>query len=241
MDREAVDNFAAKDGSAPIDVGGDESEGRHVEDGLAEETLETTRSVRKGETEVEEESWSEEASNDIAPIDNLVKGVELAGVMETGVDERAEAEKEEMPGLGCAFSPEIDKEANAEVGEANGGQVVEGTLGTVLLYSDCLLDFNILFVEVVVDSKPSLAKEKKGDVARFLDLDIANAIEDFPAVDTRAFAGGAFFDVESDDEIVAVGRSTINPHDAISGEDIRELLAEVYGCGDERSYCQDDE
>jgi len=190
---------------------------------------------------MEEEGRGEEASNDITPIDDLVECVELASVMETGVDERAEAEEEEVPGLGCAFSPEVDKEADAKVGEANGGQVVKGTLGTVLLYTDGLLDFNVLFVEVVVDSKPSLTKKKEGDIVRFLDFNITNAIEDFPAVDTGAFAGGAFFDVESDNVVVAVGRSTVYPHDSISGEDIRELLAEVYGCGDERSYCQDDE
>ena len=87
-------------------------------------------SVREGDGEVEEERGLEEGREDFRPVDDLVEGVEFAGVLEGVEDEGGEAEDVEVGGFGCGPAAEEDVEADAEVDEGDEAEaVVDGTVG----------------------------------------------------------------------------------------------------------------
>ena len=85
---------------------------------------------RKSEDEVEKQGWLQNSGGDVAPINDPVEIVQLAGVLERIGNERDDAENVEMRRPGSGPAAQQDVESDAEIDQRNQPQpVVERALG----------------------------------------------------------------------------------------------------------------
>ena len=73
---------------------------------------------------MQEQGRGEPARDQIAPVNDLIEGVQLAGVVEAGKDKGSETENIKMPGFIGAAAAEINKQADGEIDSAD--QILPG-------------------------------------------------------------------------------------------------------------------
>src|SRR5579864_2463918 len=80
--------------------------------------------LRESERKVQEQSWLQEPSDHVAPVDDLVKLVQLSGVLEGIKDERDQAENIKVHGLRGSPASQKNVKADRQVDKRDKPQAI---------------------------------------------------------------------------------------------------------------------
>ena len=82
----------------------------------------------EGKAEVKKNRRSQDAGHHVAEINDLIEGIQLTGVMETGENKRSQAKNVEVLRLVCATAAKINKQSNNQVGHSDHVLIRDGPI-----------------------------------------------------------------------------------------------------------------
>ena len=211
--------------------------GRHVEQRHLPLASQPVAALGEVQAEVQEDGGREQAGGDVGKVDELVEIVELAGVVETGQDERNQAEDVEMAGLGCVQPAEINEQSDGQVGDADNVLVETGRIGYRLADDHLGFGFHVMAAEDVLGAGVGAQPDQDlGDLDGAFDGRAVDADQNVARADAGVFGRTVALDVERHNAFAA-----LNPGDTILGELETHLLLEVDARANDRRHRQDDE
>ena len=189
------------------------------------------RRVREADCEVQKECRLQSLRRHVAPVDDLVEDVQLAGVFEAVEDERGQAEDVEVGGFGRGPASEEDVDSDTEVDERDKAQTLVdgairgleddlnietcGILQVVHVRSGAEDGVGCVCPDAAVEHLADEGGQARGGV-------VVDAEEDVAGANARAVARG----VERD-ALCLKAAGGLDPPDAVGGDVVASLSLEI--------------
>jgi hypothetical protein len=179
----------------------------------------------ESQAKVKKDGGRQQMHGDVAPIHEFVKGVEVAGIMETTGAKGSETEQEKLARFGGTGAAVVDKEADTEIEKPNHVLVIQYVVAAGARNIDIVfLENDSLTAEVVADGryierdlpKSAWHIERRFDGKCLAIFNGNELISQMNAGDLTGSAGGKV----GCDNAVAFRRFLIDPTDTIVMQDI---------------------
>ncbi len=181
-------------------------------------------------------------SRHVPPVDGLIEGVQLPGVVEAGKNERQQAQNIEVNRSGRADTPVVDKQPDHQVDHADYVLVVDGPVRHSFAdhYQGRKLD--IPAAQLVTGLAPgSDLLQHPRNIDALVDRIAGDLQQNIAGANARVIGFPARRHVQGSHYVLAVRGRAIHPDYAIFGQRVDLLVAEVDNGKAHRGYGEDEQ
>src|ERR1700688_2086552 len=191
---------------------------------------------------MQKDGRGQDAGSDVAPIDDLIKGVQLPGEVEAGKDKRSQAQNVEVHRAWRADPAVVDEQSNQQIDYAHHVLVIHRAIDYGLAHHYVRWKLHVAATDQVFRLIPNDdVLQDLGNVGGFADGISGDLKQDVPVADSGVLGFATRGNVQGDHRVLTVGISAVHPDHAIVGEPVEALLAEVNGRAAHRRHCKDEQ